>query len=480
MNTKKAFLSHFMKSVVALVVVLASAQPARADIDGLMGDIFQMYVNVTPTGVMETQRRGGLTLGSVVMRNRIVKPNVINVQAPSIRGGCGGLDVFGGSFSFINAAQLTSLLQSIASNALAYAFTLALEGVCPTCMQKIEKLAGWMNDLNKYMQDSCQAGKWLVNQTGLEEWHEGRMSDSKKKDTNAGVFADFFESYDQFRSNLASDTARGETSAQNVVWSAMTRSGVGSWFGAFNDTSLREALMSVTGTILYSDTNQAGAQCLDSDGERDYCIEVLPPTLTMEHFVNGGIDGGTIQIYRCGGAGATCLSPTLTTDPSWKGFREHVKEIIFGAAPAYTGGLIYKLRDGTPTPTATEQGFVEGAPIAVRKLLEAAGDSWGSMHTLGERIEAVVSNQVAGMLVSEAINSINTAVQNEDNVVARGHMSELLKDRRDEFKVRQDQWDRELEEVHQLYDLVAIMSKASRGAKQGDLPLTGGATRTVQ
>lgn len=465
----------------ALSVLAVSAQPARADMDDLMTDIFGMYINATPVGILETQRRGGITMGSVTMRNRVIRPNIINFQPPSIRGGCGGIDAYGGSFSFINSAQLNALLQAIASNALSYAFTLALEGVCPTCMQKIEKLRDWMNDMNKYLQDSCQAGKALVNATGLDDWVESRKTDAQLKDTNAGVFSDFFQALDQFSTNLASDAARGVSTQQNVVWEALRENNTaGGWFGAFSDRELSEALMSVTGTVIYSSTTTTGLQCVDTNGDQEYCIEVLPPLLTMDQFVNGALGGGTVNVYRCDGIAVQCLRPAIANASGWRGFREIVKEILFGPAPAYVGGLIYKLRDGSPAPTASERAFMEGAPVSVRTLLIAAADSFGTMHTMGQRMEAVIANQSSQILVSESILAIKRAVENEDDMVARGRMSELLKDRLEEFKIRKTVWDKELEDVHRLYATTAIITKAARGAKQGDQPLEGGTSRTQQ
>ena len=56
---------------------------------------------------------------------------LVNARLPSLRAGCGGIDLFGGAFSFINKQQFVALLQNIGSNAVGYAFKLALQSISP-------------------------------------------------------------------------------------------------------------------------------------------------------------------------------------------------------------------------------------------------------------------------------------------------------------------------------------------------------------
>ena len=100
------------------IVIGVFSSTAHAGSSELLDEMFDMYLNVTPGQAFETQRRGGMTFGSVVTRHRIVRPNLIAYTPPSIQGGCGGIDLYGGSFSFINKDQLNQALRSIASNAL--------------------------------------------------------------------------------------------------------------------------------------------------------------------------------------------------------------------------------------------------------------------------------------------------------------------------------------------------------------------------
>ena len=111
---------------VPLAVALALALgcgPARA---GLRDALDSMFVaNATRPGAFESQTRGGFVGGSLVARAPIRSINIVTFDAPRLNAGCGGLDLFGGSFSFIDASQLVALLRSIATNAVGALFFIA-------------------------------------------------------------------------------------------------------------------------------------------------------------------------------------------------------------------------------------------------------------------------------------------------------------------------------------------------------------------
>lgn len=50
---------------------------------------------------------------------------------PDINAGCGGIDAYLGSFSFINGEQLQRFVKQIMSNAAGYFFDLALQTTVP-------------------------------------------------------------------------------------------------------------------------------------------------------------------------------------------------------------------------------------------------------------------------------------------------------------------------------------------------------------
>jgi len=69
------------------------------------------------------------------VRSPINSINLVNLTAPEIRAGCGGIDLYGGSFTFINTDQFRQILRQIGANALGYAFKLALATTVPGVRQ---------------------------------------------------------------------------------------------------------------------------------------------------------------------------------------------------------------------------------------------------------------------------------------------------------------------------------------------------------
>ena len=75
----------------------------------------------------------------------------------------GGIDLFGGSFSFINKAQFVALLQNIGANAVGYAFKLALQSISPDIDKLLTELQDQINKINTMNINSCEAAQSLVN-----------------------------------------------------------------------------------------------------------------------------------------------------------------------------------------------------------------------------------------------------------------------------------------------------------------------------
>ncbi len=443
----------------AIATMSAFSPTAQADSQALMDEMLNTYINATPGQVLDTQRRGGITFGSIVVRSRVVRPNFIAVQPPSFRGGCQGFDLVGGSFSFINSEQLQQFLRSIASNALNYAFTLALEGVCPTCMQKMEKLRDWSEAINGKLMDSCHWAKSLVNATNLDEWQESQFQRAKQDETLAGVVDDAFEAVDNFLSPFISDTNAGTLTSTNVVMEALQRSGVQTWFGAIGDQELLEVAMSVTGTVVKRPLDQAGAECTNAAGDRDYCIVPLPDILDLEHFINGS-DSGPVRIYSCRDY-PQCLDVVAQERP-WPGLKRRVREIMFGPAPGFTGGLIYKFRDPGASLTPQEQSFIEGAPLPVMTLLEGVANYDGSLVTMGEQLMEMITQQVARDLMMEIVSNVRKSFGNH-GIQLSAVMEKRISEKMDEFATRITYEDRQFDNLSKL---LALLQQVKRHVRE--------------
>ena len=152
------------RSAILLVIAnLVIPRPSGANLDQDLDRMFLGMSNVTPPTAQMGQRRGVLSGGSVVIRNRIMKANPVTLTPPGFSGGCGGIDHYGGSFSFINQSEFTGLLRSIAANAGGYAFQLGINAMCPDCGSLMSDLQKKVQSLNEHLANSCQLAQGIVN-----------------------------------------------------------------------------------------------------------------------------------------------------------------------------------------------------------------------------------------------------------------------------------------------------------------------------
>nr|WP_119712718.1 conjugal transfer protein TraH [Arsenophonus endosymbiont of Aleurodicus floccissimus] len=121
--------------IIALMLFDATAQ---AGINEDLNKFFQELdsvsgANVTQAAAWQGQAAGYLTGWSLslFLRNPVSQIQLISGTLPEVKSGCGGIDAYLGSFSFINSDQIKVMAKQILSNAAGYAFDLVLETALP-------------------------------------------------------------------------------------------------------------------------------------------------------------------------------------------------------------------------------------------------------------------------------------------------------------------------------------------------------------
>ncbi len=374
--------------------------PCYADLEQEMSSLFADMVNTTPPGYYDTQRRGVITGGNLAMRNRVLHPNLVSFVPPSFKGGCGGIDLFGGSFSYINGAQFTALLRSVAQGAVGYAFQLAIEGMCPTCAQVMTKLQKDVAEINALMKNSCEASKLMVNATGLRVWHDKQLDDAAELDTSKGYLADYFESKETKNPNqVALANGAADQITTNVVYDALKDAVTYSWF-THGDDQLQRVLMSLTGTMII------GKKADNSDIQYDY----RQPTLDVRDF----IEGGTLKIYTC--ADDECLlsdnNPTETV--SITGMRQKVHTLLFGSCNCVggSGGIIRKLthRDQEEALDSNEEQFIKTSSPGVLGVLHRVAAQPGSATLIGEQMVGLLATNLTNQIIDEMYQAVMDSI----------------------------------------------------------------------
>ena len=91
---------------------LSKAATISARMENLFRDMGFRSAETAP-GVYESQSRGFFVGGSLKGRSQTESIQPLSMKMPDIKAGCGGIDIFGGSFSFVNADQLIDFLKAV-------------------------------------------------------------------------------------------------------------------------------------------------------------------------------------------------------------------------------------------------------------------------------------------------------------------------------------------------------------------------------
>ncbi len=160
-----------IKPLLVLCAALLTFTPAAsADVNSDMNQFFNKLgfaSNTTQPGVWQGQAAGYAYGGSLYARTQVKNIQLISMTLPDINAGCGGIDAYLGSFSFINGDQLQRFVKQIMSNAAGYFFDLALQTTVPEIKTAKDFLQKMASDINSMNLSSCQVAQGLVGGCSL-------------------------------------------------------------------------------------------------------------------------------------------------------------------------------------------------------------------------------------------------------------------------------------------------------------------------
>lgn len=142
-------------AILILILMQTSAYAAWVD-DWLI------QKTVTSPGTFEGQKRNYYSGGGFNARWRNGNDYLISAQAPRIKAGCGGIDMFAGATSFMNVNHLVQKLQAMVTAAPAIAFDLAFNVLCEPCAKSVKSFEAITDALNGLQFDDCKASQVLV------------------------------------------------------------------------------------------------------------------------------------------------------------------------------------------------------------------------------------------------------------------------------------------------------------------------------
>jgi conjugative transfer pilus assembly protein TraH len=301
---------------------------AQANIDNDLTNFFNSIggtANVTGSSAFQGQTQNVATGGSLYARLPQRSYNLANVQLPSAKAGCGGIDLFAGSFSYINAENFAAMIRNIGNNALGYAFQLAIDAVDPmigNVLNKMREAAETMNNMNI---GSCEAGQALVNgivgKTNLAA-QQGCASLSAYLNLSNDRFSGLGKCSDPIERRSVAEAARSNESVKdatplNIVSGNLMARVLEQSYPWMSDSE-KKLLISLTGTMIIDNTDPT-----DATKAR---IRRVPPSITSEQDIVAGVQGTggssdtvRVPLLSCiDPDSVTCDEPTATPIKSLK------------------------------------------------------------------------------------------------------------------------------------------------------------------
>lgn len=337
----------------------------HADVNGDLNRFFEglgIATNTTAPHAYQGQQAGYYSGGSVFSRNAVRTVQLVQVDLPGFRAGCGGIDLFAGGFSFVNSDELIKAMRNILSNASSYGMLLALEEVSPMIKNVLGNVQDMANKVNQMNINSCETAEGLVggvwpktqaaqrqvcqdvgNNTGIfRDWAESRQgctSDGLGKDFDSTMRAG--GAADSKYKNLVLDNG-------NIAWKALQANNLVS-----GDEQFAELLMSLSGSVII--------QKLGSGKSSTVNFKYLASLASNATLLKAILFGSNATFYKCDDS-TQCLNPTMQTVfilPS-SALKSQVEAIL--------SGIAQKIVSDTAL-TAKEIGFLQSTRIPIYKIL---------------------------------------------------------------------------------------------------------------
>lgn len=406
------------RALAALLAITLPASSISANVGSSM-DSFLSDVggaaNVTGPTAFQGQSAGYYSLGNVWTRFPQKTTNLANLQLPRARAGCGGIDLFAGSFSFINASEIVAMLKAVANNAVGFAFSLAIDTVCPECskiMQEFSQKAQLMNNLNI---NSCEMAQGLVG--GI--WPKGDLADKAVCEAignSEGIFTDYAAAKHGCgtRGQRASTTAQGAGKyddvnsgvPRNYTWTVLKKAAFFNPNGTF-DEELAEYAMTLIGTIIYIPPK-------DDDPGKFIPIAGDASSTLVTSLLDGTV-GEKVLIQNCDETDK-CL------DPGWQPFSLPASKALRPRVAALIDGMVQAIHDDTPI-TEAQKELLQVSSIPLYKILavQAAygrGMPTDDRATLAEIASVDLLFALLDRIVGEAGRSMSSFIGADEAKIA--------------------------------------------------------------
>lgn len=158
----KTYLIKVKNSFTGLIFLALVFCPSYAKAGGVIDDWLGSQTISSGPNYYEGQKRGYFTAGTFSARVGTKNDYLMSITPPKLNVGCGGIDMFMGGFSFLNADYLVEKGQKLIQAAPYVAFNIALEELAPQVSNAMKSAEDIINKLNSLQLDECAMAKDIV------------------------------------------------------------------------------------------------------------------------------------------------------------------------------------------------------------------------------------------------------------------------------------------------------------------------------
>ena len=400
-------ITRLRKVALALAASSLVVTPLQANVGDSMDrfmDDMGAAGNVTGPSAYQGQSAGYYSLGNVWTRFPQKTTSIANLQLPRARAGCGGIDIFAGSFSFINASEIVALMKAVANNAVGFAFGLAIDTVCPECSKIMQEFAQKAQLMNNLSINSCELAQGLVG--GI--WPKGDLADKAVCEAignSEGIFTDYAAAKHgcgtrgQRSSTLQNGNGKYDDVnpgvPRNYTWTILKKSAFFSPNGTL-DQELAEYAMTLLGTIIYVPP---------TDDEPGKFVPIVgESSSTLVTSLLDGTTNGNVLIFHCD-------EPDKCLDPGFRSLNLPISKSLRRRVSVLIDSMVQAVRTDTAI-TDAEKELLQVSSVPLYKILtvQAAygrGMATDDRETLAELASVDLLFAILDRIVSEAGRSMS-------------------------------------------------------------------------
>jgi len=179
---------------------------------------------------MNGQARGYLSAGSMSARWPVSQNNnLLSSAPPKLSAGCGGIDFYAGSLSFLKADMIVKKLQNVLQNSAGVAFQMALDTLCPKCATIMSNMEDLSNKLNAMSMDDCSTAKGVM--TGVRDMSMNIAEGIRQDDVGSALELGLSNSYSDMKAAVPAVATLSDVNTWTTMNKGMSSTTIASMAG---------------------------------------------------------------------------------------------------------------------------------------------------------------------------------------------------------------------------------------------------------